>query len=141
MASLHPAVASEAAVRLSQGGICHAPESPHYARLKSYEQFSTVEECIRAGGRLPLAEARGTASTQSREDAQGKGAGLALAMVVLAACAAGVLWMLWHRNRKSRSLHRAIDDLERRRWEGHRLDSRPRRPTDASAGREPSERS
>jgi hypothetical protein len=140
IASLFPAVALEAAVRLSQGGICHTPDSGHYERLKTYKQFSTIEECIRAGGRPPSMSARGSATTVSRENVQGNLAGIAVVMIVLAAGAVGAIWMVRHRGRKSRSLHQAIDDLERRRWEGHRLDSRPLRPADALVARSPSDK-
>ena len=40
-------------VKLSKSGICHAPGSRYYEQTKNYKPYKTLNECLRAGGRLP----------------------------------------------------------------------------------------
>jgi hypothetical protein len=43
------------AVKLSENGICHAQGSSFYAATLHYQAFDTLEDCLKAGGRLPKA--------------------------------------------------------------------------------------
>jgi hypothetical protein len=40
-------------VKLSNSGICHDTTSPFYKRTKNYKPFSSLSDCLDAGGRLP----------------------------------------------------------------------------------------
>lgn len=40
-------------VKKSNSGLCHPPESEWYERTKTYQAFSTIEECLSSGGELP----------------------------------------------------------------------------------------
>jgi hypothetical protein len=40
-------------VKLSKSGICHAPSSTYYEQTKNFTPYKTLDECIKAGGRLP----------------------------------------------------------------------------------------
>lgn len=40
-------------VKKSNSGICHPPASSHYDRTTNYQAYSSTEECIQSGGRLP----------------------------------------------------------------------------------------
>ena len=44
---------TDAAVKKSKSGICHASSSPHYERTKNFTPFKTLDECLKSGGRLP----------------------------------------------------------------------------------------
>ena len=41
-------------VRMSISGICHAKgKSSYYAQTKKFTAYSTLDECLKAGGRMP----------------------------------------------------------------------------------------
>ena len=40
-------------VKLSKSGICHAPNTVYYEKTKNFTPYKTLDECIKAGGRLP----------------------------------------------------------------------------------------
>ena len=40
-------------VKKSGSGICHGPSSPYYAQTKNFTAFSSIEDCLNSGGRLP----------------------------------------------------------------------------------------
>jgi hypothetical protein len=40
-------------IKKSKSGICHAPGTSYYANTKSFTPFTSIEECIASGGRLP----------------------------------------------------------------------------------------
>ena len=40
-------------VKLSKSGICHAPNSTYYEQTKNFTPYKTLDECLKAGGRLP----------------------------------------------------------------------------------------
>jgi len=40
-------------VKLSKSGICHAPNTTYYSQTKNFTPFKTLDECLKAGGRLP----------------------------------------------------------------------------------------
>ena len=44
---------TDATVKKSKSGICHASSSPHYERTKNFTPFKTLDECLKSGGRLP----------------------------------------------------------------------------------------
>lgn len=51
LTALNPAFAS--VVKMSNGGICHQPQSSWYDRTKNFQPFDSIEACLAAGGRLP----------------------------------------------------------------------------------------
>jgi hypothetical protein len=40
-------------VKLSKSGICHAPGSTYYVQTKNFTPYKTLEDCLKAGGRMP----------------------------------------------------------------------------------------
>ncbi len=40
-------------VKMSNSGICHAPNTNYYAQTKNFTPYKTLDECLKAGGRLP----------------------------------------------------------------------------------------
>jgi hypothetical protein len=40
-------------VKKSNSGICHDPSSQWYAQTIHYTAFSSLQECLNSGGRLP----------------------------------------------------------------------------------------
>lgn len=53
-----------ATVKLSSNGICHTPESPWYSKTKNFNAYSTLQDCLSAGGRLPKGS---TVKTQTHQ--------------------------------------------------------------------------
>ena len=40
-------------VKKSSSGICHEKGSQYYKQTKKFESFSSIEDCLKSGGRLP----------------------------------------------------------------------------------------
>ena len=40
-------------VKKSNSNICHEKGSQYYKQTKKYEGFSSIEDCLESGGRLP----------------------------------------------------------------------------------------
>jgi len=40
-------------VKLSKSGICHSPGTTYYEQTKNFTPYKTMDECLKAGGRLP----------------------------------------------------------------------------------------
>jgi hypothetical protein len=41
-------------VKMSVSGICHQKgKSPYYAQTKKYTAYNTLDECLKAGGKMP----------------------------------------------------------------------------------------
>lgn len=40
-------------VKLSRNGICHTRASRYYQQTRNFTAYATLDECLRAGGRLP----------------------------------------------------------------------------------------
>lgn len=40
-------------VKLSRNGICHTRASRYYQQTRNFTAYATIDECLRAGGRLP----------------------------------------------------------------------------------------
>jgi hypothetical protein len=40
-------------VKMSQSGICHAPNTTYYSQTKNFIPYKTLDECLKAGGRMP----------------------------------------------------------------------------------------
>jgi len=40
-------------VKKSTSNICHEKGSQYYNQTKKYESFSSIEDCLESGGRLP----------------------------------------------------------------------------------------
>ncbi len=47
------AFAQSEPVKMSKSGICHAPGSTYYKQTNNYTAYKTLDECLKAGGRLP----------------------------------------------------------------------------------------
>ena len=50
------AAPTEAAVKKSDAGICHDKSSPSYGNTKKFTAFSSMDECIKSGGRAPAGQ-------------------------------------------------------------------------------------
>ena len=44
---------AEPLVKKSKTGICHKAGTRYYEQTKYFENFSSIENCIKSGGRLP----------------------------------------------------------------------------------------
>lgn len=51
--------------KMSRSGICHSPGSSHYDRTSVFESFSSINDCIESGGRLPKNYSVGSAAKTS----------------------------------------------------------------------------
>jgi hypothetical protein len=40
-------------VKMSSSGICHAPNTTYYEQTKNFTPYKTLDECLKAGGRMP----------------------------------------------------------------------------------------
>jgi hypothetical protein len=40
-------------VKMSNSGICHAPNTTYYEQTKNFTPYKTLDECLKAGGRIP----------------------------------------------------------------------------------------
>ena len=53
------AFAQNAEIKKSaKSGICYSADSKSYKKLKDFTSYKTVDECIKAGGKLPKAAAK-----------------------------------------------------------------------------------
>jgi hypothetical protein len=48
-----PVVAQSESVKMSNSGICHAPNTTYYEQTKNFTPYKTLDECLKAGGRMP----------------------------------------------------------------------------------------
>jgi hypothetical protein len=48
-----PVGAKEPVVKKSKSAICHKKGSTYYARTKTFVSYSSMEACLRSGGRRP----------------------------------------------------------------------------------------
>ena len=46
-------LAQEKPVKMSNSGICHAPNTTYYEQNKKFTPYKTLDECLKAGGRTP----------------------------------------------------------------------------------------
>ena len=44
---------SDPSVKMSSTGICHAQDSTYYNQTKKFTAYKTIDECLKAGGRMP----------------------------------------------------------------------------------------
>ena len=44
---------SDPPVKMSATGICHEQGSTYYNQTKKFTAYKTVDECLKAGGRMP----------------------------------------------------------------------------------------
>jgi len=44
---------SDPPVKMSSTGICHAQGSTYYNQTNKFTAYKTVDECLKAGGRMP----------------------------------------------------------------------------------------
>jgi len=47
------AFAASEPVKMSKSGICHTPNSTYYSQTKNFTPYKTLDECLKAGGRMP----------------------------------------------------------------------------------------
>ena len=47
------ALAQEKPVKMSNSGICHAPNTTYYELTKNHTPFKTLDEYLKASGRIP----------------------------------------------------------------------------------------
>ena len=40
-------------VKKSQSGVCHDTSSRHYARVKNFKPYDSIQACLDDGGRIP----------------------------------------------------------------------------------------
>ena len=40
-------------VKMSNSGICHAPNTTYYEQTKKFTPYKTLDECLKTGGRMP----------------------------------------------------------------------------------------
>ena len=40
-------------VKMSNSGICHAPNTTYYEQTKKFTPYKSLDECLKAGGRMP----------------------------------------------------------------------------------------
>ncbi len=45
--------AQEKPIKMSNSGICHAPNTTYYEQTKQFTPYKTLDECLKAGGRVP----------------------------------------------------------------------------------------
>jgi hypothetical protein len=45
--------AQEKPVKMSNSGICHAPNTTYYEQTKNFTPYKNLDECLKAGGRMP----------------------------------------------------------------------------------------
>ncbi len=117
--------ATDPAVKMSRSGICHERGTVHYQQTIYFEAFDSMESCLAANGRRMGGE---------HDDAQPQpvyrgthppryyrpyviGGGIAAAALI---AGAAYLW----RRRKAKLPLRDFQNRERRRWEGHKLESK-----------------
>lgn len=53
LANMAEASENEPPVKMSKSEICHATDSSYYKRTKNFTAYTTLEECLADGGRLP----------------------------------------------------------------------------------------
>lgn len=46
-------LAQEKPVKMSNSGIYHAPNTTYYEQTKKFTPYKTLDECLKAGGRMP----------------------------------------------------------------------------------------
>jgi hypothetical protein len=46
-------LAQEKPVKMSNSGICHAPNTTYYEQTKKFTAYKSLDECLAAGGRMP----------------------------------------------------------------------------------------
>lgn len=53
LAFISPLFAQGKPVKMSNAGICHAPNTTYYEQTKNFTPYKTLDECLKAGGRMP----------------------------------------------------------------------------------------
>ena len=46
-------LAQEKPVKMSNSGICHAPNTTYYEQTKNFTSYKNLDDCLKAGGRMP----------------------------------------------------------------------------------------
>lgn len=50
---MESAYAQNQPVKMSNSGICHVPNTTYYEQTKKFTPYKTLDECLKAGGRMP----------------------------------------------------------------------------------------
>ena len=139
-----PSTSSTPAVKLSRGGICHDSASQHFARLKAYQPFYSMEECVAAGGRpfraatkkpgSPTDVASGGQQSERRPDQDGSKEGVPIivwwGVAGIVILVFGIPWLRrWRLRRKNQETEARFNEAAERHWRGHHLD-RPKDPNE-----------
>ncbi len=59
------AFANTNVIKMTSSKLCHAPDSPHYNRIKHFVSYPTMEACLQNGGHLPKHAQKDQDTTQS----------------------------------------------------------------------------
>ena len=106
-------------VKKSTQGICHERGKGSYSKTKHFESYETLEACIASGGRASANVAVGKPGIG--ESLAKYGGKLAFAIAVIAV-AFGAYWLSARRRQTSNGAK--LNELEQRKWEGHKLGRR-----------------
>jgi hypothetical protein len=134
------------AVKLSRSGICHDSASRYFAKMKNYQPFARMEDCIAAGGRAFGAAAKRPSSptdspsskeSERRTDQDGSKGGIpVIAWLIVGGVVILVLAIPWIRRSRLRRRNQATEadfqEAAERRWQGHQRD-RPEDPNQQGA--------
>ena len=47
------AFAQDKSVKMSNSGICHAPNTTYYEQTKNFTPYKSLDDCLKAGGKMP----------------------------------------------------------------------------------------
>jgi len=106
-------------VKKSTQGICHERGKGSYSKAKHFESFDTLEACIASGGRA--AKNAPVGRPDQNEWVAKYGGKLAFAAGAIAVAFAAY-WLAAGRRQNTRGTK--LNELEQRKWEGHRLGRR-----------------
>ena len=110
-------------IKKSAQGICHERGKGSYSSTKHFESFDTLEACIASGGR---AAANAPVGKPDRNEWFAKYGGKLTFAVGVIAVAFSAYWLAARRRKTPRGAK--LNELEQRKWEGHRLGRRDDHP-------------
>jgi hypothetical protein len=120
----------EPAIKMSRSGICHEFGSVHYQQTIYFQAFESIDACLAAGGRKMGAEYEENAPQfeyQGNHPPRCYWTRVFVVFFVALVVYLGIILPLWRRWKTKRT-YRTFADSQRRRWEGHKLESkRPRK--------------
>lgn len=66
---LFPSISLGGTVKQTNSGLCHPPESSYYDRIKNYQAFDSIDDCLASDGRLPKSLKHKTSAGSEAPDA------------------------------------------------------------------------